>query len=836
MKFFHKLWTALVNFLLIILPVILLSQLLYFYRNPIANKFKNFLGNPITEIISTTKSLKKQQLTPRRLKQLRNFLDQLESRKEINEADQKRVQKALFQTHHAVVKQLEATARSRQSEALNSAYSNLLETPLLTRIFPYPSRARNELISDFKRLQPLNKLPSHPAAGINKYMQFSDSVAQTIITYGQIYGDQLNCQNMFNARCGQIYSSSVRMAAGHLRQYFVTWPDFGTGNQMNIVRFADNYPGFTKTLDRLGKKIRGYLKAQPWQKQSKLLQAQEKFRQRFINNLQMSYKKVLENLSLVPEDFTTTSFADVTEKLKSLTQLEKRLRQSSRDQALLLTQANRKIRQKLKNNLQEIYHWLTAKIKFDRDFEPGKNKLRALNNVLRALPGGTNFITSENQLIDRIADTFQRLNTLFSQKNYAGLRNKLTELDKEKLENMGKAGWAIMLKSFLTNNRHRFRASDWQPLGDEEQQPYVRLIKQVGKLGEKYQLKQINNNWVQETIATLKSRRFTQLQEKITSRLSNSEIQINSELVQLVGKLDKLEELPPPLTGKPRELMIRAIFCEKIRTGGKELYRQYKAVVESNDFNQRWKELTKIIAFINSTSPLDALRGKQLTEFTNRARTWLNQNGERDRPVNLANKFFRKKLRGFYSELISTFKYQALNPKQSKLNTLRLLEIQSRLNKSLAALGRNNGLQFDLDTEKYRHLLRLRQRLASLDSLTEKLSGGSLFGQNEQFSRFEKLTAPIELGDFPAGYTGQFETSKFVRLHNRVVERAQEIRKKSSEDWLSGWGGRITGREILTEWMVFLESLSNSQIPAKMKNKVKQGQKISRELKKKWSQ
>lgn len=835
-KFIRRLWIALLNFLLIILPVVLLSQFLYFYRNPIAERFKNFLGNPVTEIIRTTESLKDQQVTSPRLKELTKFFEQLKKRKEISEADKESLRKALFQTHHALVNQLFATSNPKRLQELDKTYKNLLQSSLLDRIFPYPEQVRQELSSDLQRLQPLKNLPSHPAAGIKRYVSHADSVTQSIVTYGKIYGNRVNCQNLYRDECATVYSVSTETAASQLRQYFTTWPNFGAEPHGSIAQFNQEFPRLKNTYSSLGEDIEGYLQTVPWSKHEKLKPAQEKFKQRFVRNLQKSYRKTLDNLNLVPEDFTTSSLSSPADQLKELAQLESKLQSSSRNKNLLITKETRKSRQKLIDELREIYHWLLANIRFDENFQPDETKMKALRNVLRKFPGGEEFLRKEKSALRKIARSYERLNQQAEGQNYRGLRGSLAEIADNKLDPENKLAWTIMIKSFLKNNLTRFTDSTWQPLEDENQQFYIQLIEKVGEVGKRLRMQTIDESWVKETKATLKSRRFTQLKEKIKQQLNRPQFTgAETQLIDQLNKLQRLEDLPSPLAGKPEKIITAAIYCEKIRTGNNTLYRRFNNEINNNSFDQSWRQLNQIIEFVSTQNPREIMREGNLKNFAKQAQKWSGATNGRETLGDLLVKYYRERLQAFLKNLISVFKQQIRAPGETDFSPEELLDANEKIGKALEEIQKLPGFQLQFQRRAYQQLLNLRERLQKLRDLTANLPSGSLFGGNEQYTKFQNLTKTLTIESLPANYQGDYETKLFVKTHNQLISRAQKIHKKSSDDWLAGWGGRLTGREVLQTWINFIKSVNSTVLPGRLRKKIQKAQQNSQKLYEKWS-
>ena len=117
------------------------------------------------------------------------------------------------------------------------------------------------------------------------------------------------------------------------------------------------------------------------------------------------------------------------------------------------------------------------------------------------------------------------------------------------------------------------------------------------------------------------------------------------------------------------------------------------------------------------------------------------------------------------------------------------------------------GYSVGLSPRHWENLLRFRQRLSSIRELAQSLTKGSLLGSNTPFSRYRDQLTNFESETLPDNYELQQEMNLLQSTHSTVIERARTIQKQYSEDWLGGWGGRISGRDVLTPWETFLSRL-----------------------------
>lgn len=136
-----------------------------------------------------------------------------------------------------------------------------------------------------------------------------------------------------------------------------------------------------------------------------------------------------------------------------------------------------------------------------------------------------------------------------------------------------------------------------------------------------------------------------------------------------------------------------------------------------------------------------------------------------------------------------------------------LLGTYPNLESGIERANQIEGFSYDPGLPRWRHVLGLREHIQILTETVGKLEKGSLIGGNPAFEQFRERLNKYSFQSLPAEYEPSVEMELIRVLHRRLIDRARRIHQSARSDWLAGWGGRVTGAEVIGEWENFLSRI-----------------------------
>lgn len=274
MKAFYTIWEGVVNTVLLVLPVVLLGAFTLQYGQPLIELYRDyFLGDPVRELTTTTRSLQQEPGNDVPFNQLQSQFNGVRTLDELSDTGVFRVKGSVVRVHRAVVQRLGSGNIEGLHDSYSDSYARLLRNPVLNQIYSRPELLRNRLLEDVNRLGDLPEVPSHPARGLDVFWQNGDTVARIVEEYGDLYADSVSCRNVFATDCSNVYSESVDLTAQYLSQYFTSWPEFSRTLNSSPDAFRDRIGGLYQQYVDLRQRLEGYLRATPWGDRVELLDA-----------------------------------------------------------------------------------------------------------------------------------------------------------------------------------------------------------------------------------------------------------------------------------------------------------------------------------------------------------------------------------------------------------------------------------------------------------------------------------------------------------------------------------------------------------------------------------
>ncbi len=802
MKFFKKLWTVILNLFLLILPVILLSISVYYYGRPIAERFKDFLGNPVTEFISISRHFERQPFPLQLYEHSNQVLHQLSARDELDEESRRQLKDAFFQIHRATIKRMPHA----DDDDFFDLYEQLLDNPQLDRIYPHPRQLRTLLKEDLERLSHLQDLPFHPAEGIDSYLRPVRPVVETVKEYGQIYGDQYTCQNVYGSDCSVVHDPAVEISSRWIGQYLQTWPELGDRGRQPVDVLAERLEEFIQSYQKLTDEIDHYLKATPWNEHNQLLENHDNFRNNYREDLHRWYSRAVQGALYELESFQATPVNEIKTVFPALKKIEEQIQTSAFTRRLMITEHTGAIRRQAQEHLTELLHDLLAHHRFGPDFEINEEKLEELVTTLEIFPEGTEEINRQRKLLTEIENYHTRLVSALENKDYSAL-NRLFEQGLEQLDRAQFDGWEIMNKYFLRENLPALSSPQFQPVDREGQDIYVRIIEQVEAINEFLDLEEISAEWREETLLTLRSQRFSQLKSEIIELLEDPRREEIQTVISRLKELITLPELPEALAGQPAKIVLHSSFIEKTVLNSDNIYTNLRDEVDLLEAEKEHFET--LVEIIESTrlSREQLLLDFDLQEFASLSYRWLQNFSGSGKLLQLLHNHFVERLENFYEKLADTAVSwtEDTTEKAPPLEDLKFAH--DNLKNGLEATSEIEGFSAPYSAGEWLNLLELRERLTNIHRALERVERGGLFRENEPFQRYVTLTNNYHPQTLPGSYRFEYEQRLIGILQEKLIEKAREIEEISRGDWLAGWGGRIRGDNVLEPWIEFLKEL-----------------------------
>ncbi|MGM0380434.1 MAG: hypothetical protein ACQEP7_00430 [bacterium] len=833
MKLLRRFWSVLLNLFLLILPLILLIVSGYYYGQPVAERFKDFLGNPVTEFIAISDHFEQQSFSPRLYKNSNQILHKLSARDKIDENSKQQLRSALFTIHRATVKNVPIDSENTEDTGFFSQYKQLLSNPQLKRVFPHPERLTTLLLKDIQRVKKLDNLPFHPAEGIEAYIGPAGLVGETIRDYGQIYGDQYTCQNIYKTECSEIYAPAVEISSRWISQYLQTWPELGDRGRLGLTIFVEQLDKLVEVYSKLNSNIENYLEVAPWNKHKQFLETYDNFQDNFKKDLHRWYSRAVQNVLYQTEKFNSIPPDRINNELAALRTVENKIQNSQAVRPLLITENTGAIRQQAKNHLIQLYHELTAAEKFKSDFKLVEQKIQDLKLTLEAFPGGSQQIKEQQNLLENISETYAQLNSSLENKNYSDLRQLLDRVD-EKIESANFSGWKIMIKSFINNSLARLSSPDFQPVDREGQQIYTEIVNKIEEINQIIELDKISEKWKNNTLLALRSQRFSRLKFEIIKLLQSPGPGDIEPVISRLEELTTLSELPEELAGQPEKIAFYSALIEKITLDSEKIYDNFQSNI--NLFQRQKNNFDRLTEIINTLSVprRKLLLETNLKQLSNRIHSWLNNFQNNDKLLQLLYSHLLTEMEDTYNKLTATAIDWTVQTKEDARPAEELISIHKNLKNGLEKARDIEGFTATYEPQPWLELLSFRRQLTEIRQAIGALERGGLFGDNQPYQDFISLVGDTNYQSFPEKYQYENEQKLTGLLQKEILDKTKEINKISSGDWLSGWGGRIRGNDILEPWIGFLKTIAQ-QIDSKpfsrqLNNHIEDSQRLKQQL------
>jgi len=805
MKFIRTPWSLFLNTILILLPWIVAVAFLYQFGQPALKQFKRFLGNPITEMLQTSRTLHENPSETLPYSRFQQQFQQIAIRDSLSDTEQRKLRQTTHNLYRGVVRRLDTGRSLATAENKSDSFFRLLESPLIPKIFERPDLLRNSLREDLQRLNQASEFPFHPARGVEQFLEKTNLAEELIRTYGELYADRLFCERMAGTECLTVYGESIKVISKQLEQYFSNWPTLHNALPSRPEALNERLSRFISVDKRLGEEIAGYLEAPPWNEQHGFRATRNSFLKMFRENLRTWYLQIIKRIDNTPEQFTGSTPENVLGELSELRRIERRIANNPAAQNLLWNNETQEARNELVQRLRETYHWLQAHQRFDTEASVDDAGLKQLEQTLSILPSGTKILDEEQKLFDQLENQYNKLQNLVEQKDYDSLARSVDKIHERARSDDSPLGWSIMLRSFLRATSARISRPGWQPLQEGDHESYTKLIEAYGEAGQRLQIRSLSNDWVNRTILAMKSRRFNQIKHNIEQLLEDLRPANIPELTNELEALQTLEDLPDELNDQPNRILFHVILLERIQLSQSTLFDHFKDWLEKQEpwFTQ-WKQINTLLRARENLSTADVLDELRLSDYVQEMDKWLSR-FPADQP-------FVERIRGKTTNVLENFLTRLegdlinwIEQPQQGPDTQRLRERVQILREAGELARQIDGVSYSFNADPWINLLSLRQRLEGTIQQTRKIEKGSLMGTNTSYNQYKTQLENYEYKPLPANYDPKFEWEQFRTLHSEVIRRAREIQSSSQEDWLVGWGGRITGNEVLKPWKQFLE-------------------------------
>jgi hypothetical protein len=766
-----------------------------------------FLGDPVRELVATTQGLVQEPGNDVPYRQLQRQYDGVRTLETVSDTDASNLRQSVVRIHRSVVNRLGSGNLASLNDNFSDSYTRLLNNRLIDNIFSRPDLVRERLKDDLNRLGRLPALPSHPARGLEAFWNSADTAGQIIESYGDIYANQVTCRQILSTHCGAIYDSSVQLSGQYIAQYFLNWPRFSRTLSNTPKQFLDRAPDLYDRYVSFDRNISGYLRAEPWKSLSDLNQGYKEFNSKYRNELQDWYGSMLDQVNLSVADFSARQWSTDFSSLNILRDVERLLERRVSLQELLLSQQNLNRRESVLNQIGGIYARVTARHHFDPNFKASTQGIRSLRETMNVFPGGENL---QNRLSARLeeARTLQRsLNTALSRQNFASLLQGLSTLEDHLTTSEVKEPWNTLAKQFLSNSHEKLTNPDWQPTTDEPSEQYREIVQRFGELGRRLEIPELNQEWVDRTLLALKSRRFNQLKHQVKRRVSVLDDNSNLErIIQNLNEIRSLDNLPEKLSSQIPIIIFQSAVLERLRTNDTRLKDAFSSMIEANArFRTRWNQLSELLNGVRSDDARVTL-SDELTSYVNRWGSWV-QSIDQSSFGGLVQDQAVAVLRGHLERLFAELRETIENPGEDGTESTQRLSDLETLSSALDAASGIPGYERTYSLERWENVVRIRRQLVQLSATTSNLSKGNLWGRNAVYQRYQRLSESFEWQPFPSGYDASVEQELLRTIFQTIRTRSRQIEQAASDDWLPGWGGRITGEQVLEPWLNFIRNL-----------------------------
>jgi hypothetical protein len=334
---------------------------------------------------------------------------------------------------------------------------------------------------------------------------------------------------------------------------------------------------------------------------------------------------------------------------------------------------------------------------------------------------------------------------------------------------------------------------DWQPTAEEDSEPYRELVRLYGTLGEMVRISELNQDWVEQTLLALKSRRFNQLRHAVRENLAAGNIQTAGDRL---GALRSLEDLPDDLAGQAGQVLLQAVIVERLEHGEARLRKRFSEYFSANSrARNRWNQLTGLL----DGSGRPTLSGDELN-YVNRWKDWISSVDESTELGNQVKELSTERLTKYIDELFESFRERIRGAGDDAVPSEELLRDIADLREALQAAQQLPAYEREYDLSSWENVLEVRGSLAELRRRVDDLSKGSLWNSNSTYQRFEEKSTTFEWKPFLLEYEARRERELLREVFRTIRDRARSIEETSRGDWFQGWGGRLTGLEVLEPW------------------------------------
>lgn len=816
MRTIHTLWKGLINIALILLPVFILAVFTMQFGQPLVEIYQDyFQGNPVRELEETTQDLVDNHGQDIPFRRLNRQYDGAQSVKDIGDTDASRLRTSIIRVHRSVVNRLGTGKLRAMHGSYSDSYTHLLRNSLIGKIFSRPDLVRNRLKEDLGRIGSLPGLPSHPARGLNRFWNSSDTASRLIKSYGEIYANKLTCSQVFDATCERVYGPSTRLTGQFLAQYLENWPKFSRTlpPDLDVLnrRLSPLHTQYTDFTDQ----VEGYLRTQPWSNLTELNQAFQDYQKKYRDELGRWYRSVIGKISLDVQEFSARQWSPNYQKLNLLRSLENELKNNANLNDFLMTDKNADVRENLINQLTQTYVKVSARQNFDEGFQAATSGIEALRETLNELTvDGTIMMNLKSRLNDA-SDLHRKMSRAMSDRDYRTMVTSLQSLS-ETIENTRREPWITLGREFLSGNRDKIADPDWQPTSGEASGNYRRVVTLFGRLGKELELSELNQQWVDRTLLALKSRRFNQLKHELKRSLSQIDKDADlNDVREILREIRGLEELPDELSSQVPVILSQSAMLEKIQVGTSKIKGAFADLIDANSkLSSRWKKLQSLLEELNSPDdqllPIDG----NLQNYVSQWKNWIDSIDRSTSLGDLVQERAVSKLQKRLQVSLAGLKDQLNFTGEDGPSGDVLLPKMESLSKALQIAKLIEGFDETYNIGLWQNVLLVRQDLTRLRDRVDDLSKGSLWGENQTFESYENTVSQVEWRPLPSDYDASIEQAKLRQIFRVVRDRTRSIDEESTGDWLPGWGGRVTGKQIIDPWIQFLQDLrKNSRHP-----------------------
>jgi hypothetical protein len=807
MKLIRAAWSIVLNGVLIILPWVVLGLFIVQFGQPFLSEFKRFLGNPVMEIQQVSEKIRDNPSEPIPYPRFRQQFERLAVRDVISDTEQRQLRHTTLNLYKGVIHRLSTSGNVARAQQTTSAdtFFTLLQSPLIPSIFDRPDLLRATLREDLDRLRQARDFPYHPARGIEQFVNHADTAHLLIQSYGELYADRLTCERIAGTQCDVIFEDSVGIVGEQLSQYLNNWPTLHTSLPSEPRVMVNYLPQITDAHSALGDQVAGYLEAPPWQRHHALRASRNAYLEQLGENLRQWYLNIIQQVQTNPEQFTESTPESIRQTLTNLSQLERMIQESGTASELVEGENILSARRKLVDRLLETYHWVMASRQFNDDFSAAERGIDELKDLVSRLPGGAEQLAEQDDLIDEMVEHNESLDSALSDRNYTTLTEQLnTTLERARASNSA-IGWSILLRQFIEESRNTVSQPDWQPINQSGEADYAELVRTYGEVGRQLQVQAISQSWVDRTILAMKSRRFNQLKYNVTEMLDEIQNLEMSRLVAELRDLNRLDELPEELADEPRLIVFYSALVERIKRSSTRVHDAFSGLYDQNAIQQtRWEQLDTLLTAQENLGTAELLGQLELESYVGEVRAWLNELPEDEPLTERVRSQLIARLEQFMRHQHNQLVTWIQNPERGEPSLDNLSTMTDNFIRGHQRATQITEYRLGVTPDRWNNLLEFRQFLVDISDQSQALQKGSLLGSNTAFTRWRDALSEFTFQPLPADHDLEYELSQITGVHEVVMEQARTIHRQASEDWLSGWGGRISGRDILNPWQQFL--------------------------------